>query len=553
MRRAVGLAVVAAVLLTGCGGIPTSGDVQAGAAIDEEAVPDVGFLPQGPQAGASQTEILIGFIQAATNPADSYAVAKSFLTDELRDEWRPNAITQIRIGPGTPRIESDTSLTYTISTNAYVDASGEYVEEDQTTQVFDFAFAQNAAGEWRISSAPDGIVLSRNSFDSIFDAHPIYFFDPTYSYLVPDVRWFPSTTLLSTRIVGELLDGQAPYLQQGVTNSEFPTGTSLTASVTTESGVATVDLSEEALTADPQARERMRQQLEASLGSVSSVVITVNGVPIDVPDSGSPATIDPQVKTQLLLRNDGGFGFYTSAGGLSAVSGQSAQIVDLGATAVTLAPDGAMSAVLAPDGVHYVVADSDESLLVDNRGGLIAPSTDASGFVWSVPAADASAIRAFDATGTAYVIAAPEFAGAQAISMSVSRDGTRLLMLLSTSLGPKLFVAGILRREGLPYDLGEPLELRVDLTNAPLDATWVDDHTVAALAQDGDGYSITTMIEIGGTRTTFGRLLGGTSITTVAGGSDGLRVLTSDGTVYRTRGSSWANTSISASFLGTQQ
>jgi hypothetical protein len=46
---------------------------------------------------------------------------------------------------------------------------------------------------------------------------------------------------------------------------------------------------------------------------------------------------------------------------------------------------------------------------------------------------------------------------------------------------------------------------------------------------------------------------GGTAIVGGNGASDGLRVLTSDGDIFRPRGTSWQRTGISAEMLGTQQ
>ena len=58
-----------------------------------------------------------------------------------------------------------------------------------------YSFVQEN-GEWRISGGPDGIVLSQSSFSVVFTERALYFFDPTYTYLIPDVRWFASRATL---------------------------------------------------------------------------------------------------------------------------------------------------------------------------------------------------------------------------------------------------------------------------------------------------------------------------------------------------------------------
>ena len=555
MRR---LKIIAAVVLvgiglSGCVGLPTSGSVQTGSIIDEEAAPDVGYDPRGPQVGSTPTEILTDFIQAATNPQDNYAVARQFLSDSIADKWEPNKITQIRSATGQSLENADGSLSYTFSSSAYVDESGRYQHSGQTTQRLPYSVVQNADGEWRINSAPPGIVLSAAGFDTIFDEHALYYFDSTLGYLVPDLRWFPRTTLLSTRLVSALIAGQSSWLGQGVTVNEFPTGTTLSSRVTTDSGTATVDLSQEVLEASPEQRARMSEQIRNTIGTVSSVVLTVNGVPIDVPDIETAPIVDPTVQTQPLVRTDQAFGFINAAGEVTTLAGQSVEISALGATGVTLAPGRALSAVKAPDGVHVVFPTNAGERLLDPRPDLAVPSTDASRFVWSVPLADASAIRAFDVDGNVFPIASAIVPGTRVVSFAVSRDGARLMLYTATDVSTELNVYGILRADGVPYGLGEPFPVDLDQSLGAIDAAWVDDRTIATLAsQSSSGSTVVTLHTLGGPTTAFGRITGGQQI--VGGnGEDGLRVRTTEGDLYQPRGSNWAQTGLRASFLATQQ
>lgn len=554
MRRAVIAAVVAGicVALVGCGGIPGSGSVQEGQVIDVEDAPDFGYDPSGPQAGATQAEILTGFIQAATSPQDDYAIARTFLTTALADDWEPNAITQVRSAAGVTQPNADGTFSYVFSSPAYVDNLGTYYSEDSGTQRLDFSFTQNADGEWRISAAPDGIVLSSDGFNDIFDDRALYYFDSTYQYLVPDVRWFPRTTRLATRLVSTLLSGQSGWLAQGITNSEFPTGTTLRSAVAIESGVATVDLSEEVRDATPEARARMAEQLKATLGT-ASVVITVRDVALEVPDSLEVPVVNPTSQSTLLARTEEGFGFVGANGSLSALAGQSAEIVSLDARDATLSRDREFSAVLAPDGVHIVFADNSDQMQLDARAGLLPPSTDASGFVWSMPQGDASAIRVFDQAGERVAVTTPIAAGTRVASFAVSRDGSRLMTYTVAESGPQVVLYGIIRADGVPYALGPPFIVRVDQALVPVDAAWVDDRTIATLGtQASSGSAVVTLHELGGQSEVIGRVVGGRSI---VGGSDrdGLRVVADSGEVYRPRGSGWAASDTVVSFLATQQ
>ena len=554
MRAPWAVLVVAALALSGCGGIPTGGSVVPGSLFDEESAIDVAFDPNGPQPGATPQQILDGFILAATNPADGYQVARSFLDESIQSTWDPDYIMQIRSGIGVSRMESDTEGSYSLTSSAYVNARGQYVAES-ATQTLPFTFAQNADGEWRISSAPPGIVLSQATFNTIFEAHPLYFFDPTNKFLVPDLRWFPRTSKLANRIVTELLKGPlALWVAGGVTSTYFPSGTELASSVSTTADAATVDLDATLLDAPAEQLPLMEQQLRATLGSVSEISLRVNGIPVDIPEtSASPATIHPQVASQLLVRQDDSFGFLSGAGAVSGLPGQSAEILDLGAVDAVLASDRKSTAVLAADGVHLVVESDDDALLLDSRPGVIAPAIDNAGFVWTVPASDATAIHVYDPQGNLTVIDGAQFVG-QAISLTVSRDGARVLMLFATDLGPRLSVAGIVRRDGVPTQLGAAESLPVESRSLGLDAAWVDENTVALLADtEGDGSAEVTLYTLGGPSISAGRVTSGVAIVGGNGGSNGLRVLTADGDVYLPRGNGWADMNTSVTFIGTQQ
>jgi hypothetical protein len=204
--------------------------------------------------------------------------------------------------------------------------------------------------------------------------------------------------------------------------------------------------------------------------------------------------------------------------------------------------------VLTKSGV-YLVSDA-ANKLIDNRPGLIAPSIDTFGYVWTVPQTDAQAIQATGADGVAHAVTSTIPANATVVSLNVSHDGTRILIYLSTSGGPRLVVAGISRRGGVPTGLGELLDLPVSSAE-PIDATWVDSSTVAALGFDGVEDTVISYV-IGGspgdTSTTEGavRLVAGSD-------ADPLRLLTDSGEVQQLRASGWQNIGIVASILATQQ
>src|SRR6478735_4770701 len=105
-RRLAAVAVLIGVaLLTGCATIPTSGPVQEGTGTDTDNALELDLIARGPTKGATQQEILLGFIDAAATPQDRYAVAREYLTSSFDDIWDPDAGTTIDVG--SERVLSD--------------------------------------------------------------------------------------------------------------------------------------------------------------------------------------------------------------------------------------------------------------------------------------------------------------------------------------------------------------------------------------------------------------------------------------------------------------
>ena len=309
---------------------------------------------------------------------------------------------------------------------ATVDANGRYAEaEPMGPLVSQFAFEQ-VDGQWRISAAPDGIVLTGSSFEQTFTPYSLYFFDPTFGYLVPDLRWFPSPSL-ARRIVTALLVGPAEWLAPGVV-TEFPNGTRLGPDgVRIEGNQVIVDLSPEAGQADDERLQRMQLQLQQSLAEVTSVTslsISINQVDVLVPDSGQPdPSAEPAVDSRTPLMREGEFGYY-DLGDMVPIEGISPAVSDLGATSVALSNSGQYAALGAPAGV-YAVGAAGQPLLVDTRPGLVAPGLDNLEFIWSAQTSSPSTLIAIDQAGTQHPIAAQWPTEGTVQALEVSRDGAR--------------------------------------------------------------------------------------------------------------------------------
>src|SRR5690606_22458386 len=99
-----------------------------------------------------------------------------FLTPQLAETWRPSVAVTIDRTYSTRVIEgeiaeSDESAVVRVSLTpaASVDSAGVYAESPGgQAELPPFELVRMTDGEWRISAAPDGIVLDQESFAQVF-------------------------------------------------------------------------------------------------------------------------------------------------------------------------------------------------------------------------------------------------------------------------------------------------------------------------------------------------------------------------------------------------
>lgn len=555
-RASAAIALAAVVALAGCGGIPTSGPVEAGQQFDTGTATDFVFRGFGPEKDASQQQILEGFIKAFNGPQGDYAVARQFLSSSFTKEWDPRKSVLIRTGsPSYTPVDSAT-MEYSFTATAQVDEFGAYTGTVPGQQTLSFGFVKEK-DQWRISQAPPGIVLALSTFLNVFSEHSLYFYDLSLQHLVPDQRWFPGGTT-ATRIVSALLVGPPEWLK-GAVVTQFPDGTQLTpgSAVAVDSTVAQVDLTTEAASANERQRQLMRLQLSESLSTVpgiGSVEVSVAGSLLSIPPLGSdsPET-PPGIDSRPLVLQKGAFGYY-SGGDTTPIEQLSDKVVGLAPLAVALGAGGTAAAVQAADGIYVVRTGQIPPRKLDERQGLIAPSIDDYGYIWSVPANQPGAIIAYDFDGAPHAVTAAMPPGSKIVSLEVARDNSRVAILLQTSAGPHLMVSAIVRNAGekyAPTSLGTPvLDIVMDATTA-IGAAWMDDFSVATLTDD-DGLDLVTAFDVGGLRTSLGRP--DLSVGIVGGnGKGGLRLLGADQFLQVPRGSGWQKTTIKVDLIASQR
>lgn len=557
--RTLLVALVATALLAGCVAIPTSGGVSQYALRGSEDAPNFNFLARPPVKGADQDEILAGFIQAGIDVQDRYAVAREFLTTDMAAKWNPSSSVLVTDGTRntSSRVDENT-VSLSVQAFARVDATGQYTAQSGT-RILPFGFARER-GEWRISSAPGGTVLSPYNFSSIFTYFPLYFLDPSGAFLVPDLRWYPAGSSAPDRVVRGLLAGPSAWLGSGAVVSAFPKGTQLGSDgVRISEGVATVDLSAQVLDESATARRRMSAQLQAALdpsvATLSGVLLTVRGVPVDVPagtDDSTP-TADPQVGASTIAFGASGLGT-VSTGALRPLDPLTAKVAELAPGPATLDRARTTLVLGSAQGVWRVPA-SGAAVLVDRRGGLIAPSIDPEGFVWTVQSSGTGTLAAFDPRGqTAHAVPSSSPLIGAVTAMRVSRDGARIVFGVLTADGPTLVIAAIQRDSSLvPTGLGPSISIPV--TGGDLvDLAWMDPLTVAYLTRDSSGTSVRRQ-QVGGQSASLGRPSDAAQIVGGNDQADGLRVLTVDGQLLQQTGAGgWQTTGApKLTYLVTQQ
>jgi hypothetical protein len=517
----VGFFIVAAVVLTGCSGIPRSSGVNEGGEIAGPGTAEIEFLPVGPEVGADPTAILSGFIEAASSPQNDFAIARQFLTVGASETWNPSVVTLVDSGVRPSRQLSDTSISLGIDASAVLDAEGRFTQQ-QTPVRADMTYSfEQRGGQWRISTLPPGIVIDRNTFLQVFRQTSLYFLSPDNRRLVPDVRWFPSRASTTTRIVKALLAGPSAWLSStGAASTAFPAGTRLVAdAVPVQNGVAVVDLDAQSLRASAAATSLMKIQLLASLTQVPNVKdvdLQILGSSQRVQGTSvAMAQMMPIVDGRPVVIRDGKLG-KLSGTMVEPLPLLSTRGVDLtGITAGTVSSDLATLALLSPEGVWVTRAGGDP-IVVDSRPGLITPALDDYGNVWTVPRDNPTEVLAHAADGSQIAVAVPWSEASSIVALRLSLDGQRAVVMYVRGDRARVVVSSVARDErGNPTALGAPIDL-VAPAGYPVDAVWLDAITVA-VAGSGDAGSANIIRQVVGGQSLNYAAVG--SVASLSGGS----------------------------------
>jgi hypothetical protein len=483
------------VFLASCAQIPRSGPV--GKSKDESAGNSNApvFFPAAPRAGASPEAVIEDFYMAGSGYEDDYPVARQYLTQAQSVTWKPDKRALVFREAQVVKTAIENEYVYQLDVAYSVDADGIATQYPAGTKESIPVTLDQVEGEWRISKVPDGTAIPEETFKVIYGAYPIYFYDPTFTYAVPDYRWFIKKKTVKS-MTSALLAGPAPYLR-GAVVSAFPSGIKLAReSVPVVSGSAQVDLSaKELFDASAEDRQRMQNQLALTFRSqpdVINVQLRADQDLVRVDDDGSvlPPVVDKSVPARQTAISNGDLVRYEN-NRISPLP-DIRSVAGLGPHAPAESPASQTIAFLNGDKTTlYAIEPGQESARqLTTRSTLTGPSFSPNDWVWTAgPGANgATEIVAFKPTGVAPGMAVPSvtitpvwLSGRTVKDFRVSREGTRALVISEANGKTAVQVAGIVRNnDGTPKDLTVPINLVT--SSAPDQGVWVNGSSVAVMA-----------------------------------------------------------------------
>jgi hypothetical protein len=545
MRKAI-LAILL-LALAGCTNLPTSGSVQIGGPLETPVDTQVQFLASGPVEGATQQEILEGFLAAGAAAQDNYRVARMFLTDDFAAEWNPLQESIVRGGGSSVSSVGETELSFSTTVDARVTRGGFYAPEDAgASQSFTFQFDQ-VDGEWRILQAPDAVFVSATTFESVYQPYAVYFYNQSRTQFVPDLRYFPRAGDPATEVARAVFAGPSEFLPYAST--AFPETATLVASpVEIADGRALVDVSREVLDASSDEQRAMLSQMSVSLQAIpgiASVVLTVDRSILSITPPLTPAAaLNPLVNENALVFRDGEFGFAVG-GRVDPIGRLSDRIVELAPLSVSF-DDSGVAAVGTASSVYYV---GESTLRVSNTPSLVEPQIGGDDSVWWVSPDNPAVIRVFG-LGSSNRIEGPWGSKGRIVSLEVSREDARLAVAVESTAGPRLYVASIGRdAEGRITAVSGFHRLPVDGASI-IDIAWADALNVAVITRTVSVYTV-ELASVGGITTSIGQP---TSPATIVGGNgrSELVIRSRDGELWQPRAGGWQSIGLTADVLATQ-
>lgn len=502
MRTSLALILTAlALLASACSGVPDSGAVQrvdlAAPDAQEELIP---YNPGAPRAGASTGEIVDGFLDAMKATPMSMTYARRYLTKEAAKNWAPAGRTLV-YGELGSHVSSSPRVSVELEAAGWIDERGVWRGGLAASQaILDFELTR-AEGEWRISSAPNALVVEKDWFLTHFARSNLYYVEPTGRTLVPEPVFAPKGASYANTLVSSLLSGPGEEMQ-GVIRSALPAAADKPRSVYVRDGVAEVDLAGDRDEHSSEDLQLMGAQLAWTLRqdvSVERIRLRIDGEPVALPGYGETFNVDNgggydpngnTARVDLYALRGGALVTSTGQNGDPWVPVLGGWAESHGVTDVAVDADGSTAAAITSDRTGVVVgaltSDGKLSRAPVKGTRLLRPSWDLAGRLWLVDK-DSTGARVMYVDGDRRVrVAVPGVTGENVTRFLVSRDGTRFVAVIGGESSDRIVVSrlqasskGEIRTATSAVLLPHPDAATMHVT----DVAWTSPTTIVAVQQ----------------------------------------------------------------------
>ena len=514
------LLLAALLAVAGCSTVPSSSSTVQITDAPSRPSESVGIEPLPPEPGATPEEIVRGFIEAAASTRQGHPVAKDHLTPAASNNWSDEGGITVLSPDFATVATSAGSVSLTANPVGTVDERGVFTVGG--TGVFTREFnLQKVRGQWRISDPPNGLIILEPDFERLYVERDVFFLDPTRQRVVPDPRLLIKGDAQPTALVQRILDGPSGPIAAGVRNSL--TGVQLRNSVTVTDQSAVVDLTLSDPSVDPSSvLSEMCAQIVWTLAPLSQTVeIRVDGQPVDIngvppqQTRGDWAAFDPDaVPLDAVGHYLSGGAVHTVATGAPAPGPAGTGVYGLSSAAVSADPrTGKLSFLVGvhsdPTGAALFAGPYDKDLAqVLTASTLSAPTVAATrSEAWVVR--DGTDVVRVPAGAPPQAVSAPTLQGlGRADVLRLSPDGVRAALVVAGPSGTSLYVGTVVRADDGSVELRDLRGIAPSLSHV-VDVAWRDSGNVVVLASDQrqdrvdpyavgvDGWGLTTLPSAG--------------------------------------------------------
>jgi hypothetical protein len=482
------------------------------------------MIPRSPGAGWSPTEIVHGFLTASASFADGRKMAREYLTTDGNRGWTPTWTATVYGGNG-PNVSAPVypvggrrdraAITVTGQVQANLSQSGTYAvpSSASTTQGGIQSFTlRKVNGQWRISYAPNTLLITSVEFNADYQLRNLYFFDPADQNLVPDPVYVPLQATpadLMNGLVEDLIKPPGDWLSSGATKTAFPAGTKLIGDVMLDGGTAAVNLGGTAVRASTPVLEQLSAQLLRTLtgsGQGQSVVQSVElslGGKLWIPPGAQENPVQNDSTYKAPLGSSGEFYYLDSTGWLLRRAGLAQPVkvahIGTGYSAIAVSPQ------VRPGKQRYLAALKHGVVSVGAVGGRLTQrpgagfttmSWDVNGNLWvtgtggievlngnfsvGAPAAAPAPVSVYNSDNT---LSSGPFTG-----LRVAPDGVRVAVIGQFDLRFGAIVSLSTQRPGKPGTMGikfSPFDVSSPGGTAFKSVTWYGPDNVITLGQPG--------------------------------------------------------------------